>query len=175
MVKVAVPASTPMLDHGINKVGMRLFRAKGRSLGFTLIEIMVVLVIGSILAAVVAFSAVPSPGRALRFEADRLTQLLALAREEAQVRGRSIRFEATTDSYRFLALLDRQWQPIPNEPDLRERAWDQPTTLKLERRDGREFVEFGRDSVDAPFVMRLERDGAKVAIAANGLGSFVVE
>ena len=175
MAKAAALALMRTLGLGINKPGMQLLRAKGRSVGFTLIEIMVVLVIGSILAAVVAFSAVPSPGRALRFEADRLTQLLALAREEAQVRGRSIRFEANTESYRFLALLDRQWQPIPNEPDLRERAWEQPTVLKLERRDGREFVEFGRDSVDAPFVMRLERDGAKVAIAANGLGSFVVE
>ena len=175
MVKAVARALMRTLDRGINKVSMRWYLARARSTGFTLIEIMVVLVIGSIMAAVVAFSAVPSPGRALRFEADRLTQLLALAREEAQVRGRSIRFESSTESYRFLALLDRQWQPIPNEPDLRERAWDQPTTLKLERRDGREFVEFGRDSVDAPFVMRLERDGAKVAIAANGLGSFVVE
>ena len=175
MVKAVAQALMLMLGRGINKVSVNWYLARARSTGFTLIEIMVVLVIGSIMAAVVAFSAVPSPGRALRFEADRLTQLLALAREEAQVRGRSIRFEASTESYRFLALLDRQWQPIPNEPDLRERAWDQPTTLKLERRDGREFIEFGRDSVDAPFVMRLERDGAKVAIAANGLGSFVVE
>ena len=175
MVKAAVRVLMPMLGLGINSLRLRTSSQQSKYRGFTLIEIMVVLVIGSIMAAVVAFSAVPSPGRALRFEADRLTQLLALAREEAQVRGRSIRFESTKDSYRFLSLLDRQWQPIPNEPDLRERAWDQPTMLKLERRDGQDFVEFGRDSVDAPFVMRLEREGATVAISANGLGSFVVE
>ncbi len=133
------------------------------------------MVIASLLVALVSFSAAPSPARALRFEAERLGQLLSLAREEAQVRGKLIRFEADDQRFRFLALLDRQWQPIPNEPDLRERAWDKPTAMKLKRQDGREYLEFGRDAVDAPFEMKLERDGASVNILANGLGAFVIE
>ncbi len=143
--------------------------------GFTLLELLVVLVIAAVMTAMISMAVASSPGRDLRFEAERLSQLLALAREEAQVRGKAIRFEASVESYRFLSLLDREWQPIPNEPDLRERRWEQPTQLVLARRDNRAYIEFGRDSVDSPFTIKLTRDGANVSINANGLGSFVVE
>jgi general secretion pathway protein H len=149
--------------------------AKLKNSGFTLLELLVVLVIAAIMTAMISMSVASSPGRDLRFEAERLTQLLALAREEAQVRGKAIRFETTVESYRFLSLLDREWQPIPNEPDLRERRWEKATQVVLQRRDDRPFIEFGRDSVDSPFKMRLTRDEATVVIAANGLGGFVVE
>jgi general secretion pathway protein H len=149
--------------------------AKLNSRGFTLLELLVVLVIAAIITAMISMAVASSPGRDLRFEAERLSQLLALAREEAQVRGKAIRFESTVEAYRFLSLLDREWQPIPNEPDLRERRWEQPTRVTLQRRDDRSYIEFGRDSVDSPFKLNLSRDGAQVVIQANGLGGFVVE
>jgi general secretion pathway protein H len=149
--------------------------AKLDSRGFTLLELLVVLVIAAIMTAMISMAVASAPGRDLRFEAERLSQLLALAREEAQVRGKAIRFETSVESYRFLSLLDREWQPIPNEPDLRERRWEAPTQVSLQRRDDRAFIEFGRDSVDSPFKMSLARDGVQVVIQANGLGGFVVE
>jgi general secretion pathway protein H len=124
------------------------------------------------LASMVAMSVASNPGRDLRFEAERLSALLSLAREEAQVRGSAIRFEADKRGFRFLALLDREWQPIPNEPDLRERPWQEETTVKLSLPS--KFVEFGRDTVDRPFVIELYRGSAKAVIQANGLGDFRV-
>ncbi len=144
--------------------------------GFTLIELLVVLVIGAMLTSMVAMSVASNPGRDLRFEAERLGALLSLAREEAQVRGGAIRFEANEKSYRFTALLDREWQPIPNEPDLRERPWQELTQVRIERAAGANtVVEFGRDAVDAPFKIRLLRNEAQVVISANGLGNFQVD
>jgi general secretion pathway protein H len=162
----------PILVRGITNLQVQINRRSG----FTLIELLVVLVIGAMLTSMVAMSVASNPGRDLRFEAERLGALLSLAREEAQVRGGAIRFEANDKGYRFVALLDREWQPIPNEPDLRERAWQEPTEVKIERVvEGKPVVEFGRDSVDAPFKIRLTRNQAQVVVSANGLGNFQVD
>jgi general secretion pathway protein H len=170
--KAAAAALTLILVRGITNLPVQINRRSG----FTLIELLVVLVIGAMLTSMVAMSVASNPGRDLRFEAERLGALLSLAREEAQVRGGAIRFEANDKGYRFVALLDREWQPIPNEPDLRERAWQEPTEVKIERVvEGRPVVEFGRDSVDAPFKIRLTRNQAQVVVSANGLGNFQVD
>jgi len=112
--------------------------------------------------------------RSLQFEADRVGQLLALAREEAQVRGARIRFEADGSGYRFVIRRQGRWVPILDDRDLRAREWAGPTTVGLQRADGRQVIEFGRDAVDSPFVLVLARDGREHRILANGLGHFEV-
>jgi hypothetical protein len=61
-----------------------------------------------------------------------------------------------------------------DDADLRQRSWDAPTVVRLQRPDGGREVEFGRDAVDVPFALSLGRDGDSVAILANGLGLFEV-
>ena len=145
-----------------------------RQRGFTLIELLVVVVVAGVILSMVSLTGGGNAERALRYEAERVAALMSLAREEAQVLGTPIRFEADAQRYRFLVRQDREWRPSP-DPDLRERLWEQPTRVRLERADGRTEIEFGRDSVDIPFVLRLVRDHSAAAIAANGLGAFVVE
>ena len=50
--------------------------------GFTLLEMLVALVIAAVLAGTLML-AVPDRSRSLRYEADRLARLMAVAREEA--------------------------------------------------------------------------------------------
>lgn len=153
---------------------LSLQRLRPRPRGFTLIELLVAIVIAGIALAMVAINGLPGAQRGLRFEAERLAQLLALAREEAQVRGQPLRLQADESGYRFLVLRERRWQPLTDDAELRERGWDQPTSLSVQRPDGRAEVEFGRDTVDVPFTLRLARDDASVLISANGLGYFEV-
>lgn len=140
--------------------------------GFTLVEMMVALLIAAILAGSLML-AVPDRSRSLRFEADRLARLMAIAREEALLRGAPVRFESNSERYRFVVWLDRAWWPLTDDPALRERVWIAPTELLLERADGQRVIEFGREHVDVPFRLTLARDGARVTIVANGLGGFM--
>jgi len=149
-------------------------RRRPRARGFTLVELLVVIVIAAVALAMVAINGLPGSQRGLRFEAERLAQILSLAREEAQVRGQPIRLQADASGYRFLILKERQWRPLLDDADLRARAWEEPTGIAVLRPDGRREVEFGRDAVDVPFSVRLDRDEATVAIDANGLGRFEV-
>ncbi len=142
--------------------------------GFTLIELLVALLVAVVLIGMVAVSGSPNPERALRFDAERLAQLLSLAREESQLRGAPIRFESASEGYRFLIYKDRQWRPITDDGDLRARPWPTETRLLVERADGRRSLDFGRDLVEPPYRVVLQRQGATVVIVANGLGSFEV-
>ena len=145
-----------------------------RARGFTLIELLVAMVIAAIAITTVAVNGWPGAQRGLRFEAERLALLLSLAREEAQVRGRPIRLAADREGYRFFVYTERRWVPIVDDEHLRARNWNEPTQFSLQRPDGESELEFGRDSVDVPFTIRLARDEASTTIMGNGLGFFEV-
>lgn len=143
--------------------------------GFTLIEMLVVLMVIGIAMAMVTINGLPGARQGLRFEAERFAQVLWLAREESDVRGAPIRVDADDRRYRFMILRNRVWEPVLDDPELRERAWAAPTALHLRRPDGSRVIEFGRQWVDMPFTIDLTRDQATVAIVSNGLGTFEVQ
>ncbi len=161
---------TPTLVPGICKLAV-----KPRDRGFTLIELLLVLVIAGIALTLLTVAGVSNPQRELRFDAEKLAQVLTLAREEAQVRGTAIRFDATSNGYAFLVVKDREWQALTDDDDLRARTWSQPTQSRLLRDDDRGVIEFGRDAVDLPFAIELVREGNMATIRANGLGRFLVD
>ena len=148
--------------------------AQRRGAGFTLIEVLVTLVVIGHAVAVVVVSAWPGPRQGLRDEAERLALLLSLAREEAQVRGTPVRLSADAGGYRFQVYSGRQWRPLRNDAELRERVWSAPPVWQLRRADGRPDLVFGRDPVDSPFEITLSRAGARVRLAGDGLGRFEV-
>ncbi len=142
--------------------------------GFTLIELMVVVLIIGIALSMVAINGLPGSRDGLRYEAERVSHLLLLAREEAQIRGAPIRFEADETRYRFMIYKQGEWLPILDDQDLRERRWESPTRVRIGRADGRTTIEFGRASVDIPFSIYLTRDNVTSEVFGNGLGAFEV-
>ena len=151
-----------------------------RARGFTLIEIMVVMVIIGITLGMVSFNAMPSERQNLQNEAKRIALLLQLARDEAIVRNRLIAFDADPDAYRFVVKNELRWEQVEGDDLLRERAFKSaPLTLTIEPTGsnvaGRLRITFGREPVDKPFVLTLAGAGEQVAIRADGIGHFVVE
>ena len=148
--------------------------------GFTLVELLVVLVIIGITLGLASLNAIPSPRQELENEAQRIALLLQLARDEAIVRNRQVAFEANPERYRFTVRNDTGWEPVTRDDLLRERTFKSaPLQLALDPNSGADpgtlRIVFGREPVDKPFVLTLATGGNAVAIRADGVGHFTVE
>lgn len=148
---------------------------KARSAGFTLIEILVVMVILAIIVSTIAVSASPNPATQARLETERLTALFALAQEEAQLRGKTLGWEITTlqadrVGYRFLERQGRTWQVLTGIDALRPRVWPLATVIQMSQA-GRAVtqIEFAAIGLSQPFQLRLQQADTLSVIQGDGL------
>jgi general secretion pathway protein H len=150
------------------------------SSGFTLLELLVVMVIVGITLGAVSFNAMPSERQVLQNDAQRIALLLQSARDEAIVRNRPIAFEADADRYRFLLFGDGKWQALQQDDMFREREFKRsPVRFTVSPPSAEQTtplrIIFGREPVGAPFVLTLAVGDSQVAIHADGIGHFTVE
>jgi general secretion pathway protein H len=155
-------------------------RALRKVSGFTLVELMVVMVIIGLTLGLATLNAIPSPRQDLQKEAQRIALLLQLARDEAIVRNRLVTFEADAQRYHFLVRNETRWDPVTGDDLLRERNFkNAPLQLLLEPASAGTSnplrITFGREPVDKPFVLTLVAGDNSVAIRADGVGHFTVE
>ncbi len=147
--------------------------------GFTLLELLVVLVIVGIMLGSVALNASPGEQQQLQNEAQRIALLLQLARDEAIVRNQPVAFEADDYRYRFLVRSDTQWTVLSGDEQLREREYRRaPLQLQLQPPAGNTLplrIVFGREPVDKAFALTLAAGGHRATIRADGIGNFQVE
>lgn len=148
--------------------------------GFTLLELLVVMVIAGIMLGIVSFNAMPDERQALQHDAQRIALLLQLARDEAIVRNRPVAFEAEADRYRFLLYDEDSWQILKQDDLLHEREFKRsPVTFSISPVPAGQHaplrIVFGREPVDKPFVLTLAVGNTQVAIRADGIGHFMVE
>jgi len=101
----------------------RISNRQSRCLGFTLIEILVVVVILAVLAGALTLSVGGVGGeRQLAREAEQLRALLGYACEQAELGGRGIGVSLDTHGYQFSVSNRAEWEPAQTT-ELRPRAW----------------------------------------------------
>lgn len=103
--------------------------------GFTLIEVLVVLVIVGVVVAGVTLSVGGQSERELENAALRARALIELACERAELGGRDIGFAALQDGLRFGYVDPDGWKAVPSDAadELRQRALGEAITLHAER------------------------------------------
>ncbi len=148
--------------------------------GFTLLELLVVMVIMGIMLGAVSLNTMQGVHQRLQTEAQRISLLLEMAREEAIVRNRQTAFEASSKSYWFMVLNENKWERLSDLESLREREFNFPEIQLAiepspENTESQLRIIFGREPVSRPFVMSLRVGEDKVSINADGVGHFVVE
>ena len=100
-------------------------------MGFTLIEVMVVVIIIGVLINYVAISfGRNTPADELKDEARRLTSLIELASEEALLRSVLIGVDITEESYGFLRLNEGKWETV-SDSLFRERRLPDEVELSI--------------------------------------------
>jgi len=86
-----------------------------KAAGFTLLEILVVVLIIGVLSAVFLLSVDSNREEKGKHEAQRFAALMKLAGQEAMLRSRELAVEIFPDGYRFLVSEEQQWQPLEDD------------------------------------------------------------
>ncbi len=121
---------------------------KAETAGFTLVELMVVLAIIGISAAVVVLM-LPGADAAARTDAERLASRLLAARDHALFSGRQTAAVVDARGYRFEENAGGEWTTLMEAP-LKAGIWDQRVTV----------------SSTAPFPLRIRFDSVGTADTA---------
>jgi type II secretion system protein H len=138
--------------------------------GFTLIEVMVVLVIVAIMAGLVAGSLRPDPGRAVEAEAWRLARLAERLHQEADLSGQVLALRWEPGGYRFLKRGDDgAWSDLTTDDVFDPRRFDDSMHLS---NSGQEVFVPEEDA--QPCRWLLIGDGAEVAVGLSALGDAEV-
>ena len=154
-----------------------------RSPGFTLIEVLVVLVIAGVLFSVLvlSFGAVGND-RDLQRDARRLGSLLELAGEEAELQGRDFGVEFIRNGYRFVEYdpIFERWGDILGDDILRVRTMSEGTEIELFIEDRRieladEVADTGSadDEDDGPLLDKYAPHG--LLMSSGDLSPMVID
>jgi general secretion pathway protein H len=140
--------------------------ATGTAEGFTLVELLVVLVIiGLVSAAVVV--AMPDPRGALGGEALRLAARADAARERAMMDNRPVALVLKEGGYGFERRAGGEWRAFGEKPFL-EQSWSKGTRASMEGGESR--IVFDSTGFAEPARLRLERgkEEAEVEVTDGG-------
>lgn len=152
-----------------------------RQHGFTLIEILVVLVIIGIMVGLIGVRMMPDDDRAVRNEAERLSLLLEQARDQAVASGEPIAFSVEAGRYRFWALDgENEWVPRSGDELLQDRPLPdgvQLAALQLNQANAAAYTRlvFLPSGSNAPFTADLVLNAAHARISGDSLGRVRVE
>jgi general secretion pathway protein H len=153
-------------------------RVVARSAGFTLLEMMVVLVIAGLLVSLASISLTRNPRTDLKEQAQRLALLFESASDEAQVRARPIAWEPVAGGFRFNVRTEDGWRPMQRDELLRERHWEGGVTDVSIAYPGSDQhpdrLVFGVESIGAAVTVTLYSEVGRATIVGTGNGRYEV-
>jgi len=156
---------------------MKAMRPVARTAGFTLLEMLVVLLIAGLLVSLASLTMTRNPRTDLNEEAQRLALLFESAGDEAQVRARPIAWQPLEGGFRFDMHTDDGWRPLHDDL-LGPRQWEGGVTgvaISYPGSDERaNRIVFGTESIDTPVQVTLFSSVGSATIVGTGNGHYEV-
>jgi len=144
--------------------------------GFTLLELLVVIVVLSIAAGLIVVRGTPGDSNYLESDAKKLSQLLRIAQQESLLKSKDIRFLAGDEGYSFEEFTGSRWVPVATEPLLRPRQWDNgpfKVTLINEGLENRFLTLESQAGLKRQSIV-LQRNQVQVVLESQASGMFRV-
>ncbi|WP_066736603.1 prepilin-type N-terminal cleavage/methylation domain-containing protein [Cupriavidus sp. D384] len=146
--------------------------------GFTLLELLVVMVIAGIVISLVAVNATPNDRGRVLDDGQRIARLFELAQEDAQLGARPLAWEGDATGWRFLESTPQGWVPMRTDVFAPGR-WRIPLDGAVIVQGGRQLgtgpvrLIFGRELIDEPQRLVLTRGDIRVDVTGDGSGRYV--
>lgn len=140
--------------------------------GFTLLELMVVLVIIGICTAGIGLGlgSLLDPARQLRQEAERLAQRLQVARDEARIDGRPLRWQSDDKGYRFSRREGGRWVTVERDDLLRPQQWQAAGIAVVPA----SAIELSPEWIGTAWELGLSLEGRTLRLRDDGSGQLQV-
>ncbi|WP_394365166.1 GspH/FimT family pseudopilin [Paraburkholderia kirstenboschensis] len=159
------------------KSALSVSAGRRHAAGFTLLEMMVVLVIAGLLVSLTALTMTRNPRTDLNEEAQRLALLFESAGDEAQVRARPIAWQPLDGGFRFDMRTEDGWRPLRDDL-LKPRQWEGGVTGVTIDYPGSSSqasrVVFGTEAIDVPVRITLFSAAGRATIVGTGNGRYEV-
>ena len=140
--------------------------------GFTLVEMLVVLVIFGLMTGLVLINA-PAADLSLADEAERFGGRLLRAREEALLTNRVVEVRVTAEGYEFGTTQRGQRQPLSTAP-FAPSSWAANTTVTIAS-EGGSRVAFDSTGLSTPAEIDLFRAKGRATIRVDGAGNVQID
>ena len=157
---------------------------KKESCGFTLIEIMVVIVIVAILMGAVIISLPQGDALVIKKNKERFLALLSFAQDEAILRSQDLALEIEQNGYRYYRRENKQWAPYTEGPFAHQTLEGEiPSALQVEKNvvklkkhhKVKPQIFISTSGEVTPFIYSLGDDANKVDIHVNGVGNVLLK
>lgn len=153
--------------------------------GFTLLEILVVLILLGIILSVAVLSVGGSKEREIEQEVQRMVQLIHLAKEEAILNQQELAVKFSPNAYEFLRLENEDWIPYTDNRLFYQREFGEEYELRLlqdgisvslqEEDAGRILLLSSGEMTPFELYFGLFNSESRYHLIGNALGEITVE
>ncbi|MFJ3482764.1 type II secretion system minor pseudopilin GspH [Pseudomonas sp. NPDC090202] len=152
---------------------------RSRSRGFTLLELMLVMLLIGVLLTLVGVGLTASPALQARVQAQELLGVIAQLRERAVSEGREYGLRFDSHSYQVMGWQSSVWaplgdaHPLPGELQLRLELEGQPLRLSVSAIEPQLLI-LSSDEI-SPFALHYETvQGRWLSLSSDGLNDVVI-
>ena len=151
-----------------------------RCRGFTLLELMIVIVLIGVLVGMVSFATGMNPARQARQEADALAGMIRQLRQQAVLESQEHGVRLSTDGYRAMRLGVRGWEPVSSFhrwPDnMRLRLKHDGYSVSLGADEGPPQLLMLSSDETSTFTLTFETRGRDwLSLSSDGISEVVID